>query len=351
MSHELEINADGTANMIWTNEVPWHGLGTQMDPAAGAIEWMKAANLDWNVVKTPMFTTLPNGQTHTVVGKKGNEYSTLVRDHGTNEFAPEDVFGVVGPEWIPVQNSEVFSFMDKFCNAGNMTMETCGALKGGTEIWALARFADDFDVVKGDAIKGYLLFHSAHVWGKGNQIRLTPVRVVCNNTLTMAIGGNGRKAGTQYRMPHVRAFDAEVQQTAEIALGLASAQMEEFKEVSQFLASTPAKTEQVQEMIAKIYHPKQFAQFVEDKSKEPVETLFTHTTEGVWEAVNLAPGADLRGSKGSWWGALNGVTYFEDHMRHSLTDQSNVLGSAWFGAGAKRKTDAMALAMEYAKVA
>lgn len=342
MSHELE-NAQ---SMVWTSQVPWHGLGIELDPEAGAKAWMKAAGLDWTVSKEPMFVTLPDGSMSTVKGKKGSDYSVLLR-HKKSGFDESDIFGPVGPEWIPVQNHEVFSFVQKFCEAGHMTMETCGSLKGGTEIWALCKFSDTFEPIKGDPMNGYLLFHSAHVWGKGNQVRLTPIRVVCNNTLTMAIGSKGSSV---FRLPHIKAFDEEVQIAATQALGLATEKLDDFKETVAFLSKAVAKPDQVEEFITELYQPQLLADRKIDSSII-LSNNWTPTSENVYEAISLAPGADLKGSKGSWWGALNGVTYVEDHMRVSFQDQSNVLASAWFGGGAKKKLDAMALAMSYAKEA
>jgi len=257
------------------------------------------------------------------------------------------MFGVVGPEWVPVQNHEVFAFMEKFCKAGNMSLETCGALKGGTEIWALAKFAEDFDIIKGDQFGSYLLFHNAHIWGKGNQIKVTPIRVVCNNTLTMAVGqGSGA-----FRMPHIRAFDEEVQSSAERALGLAAQQMDGFKEQASVLSRADAREEQVHEFITDLYQPNLKTKRAEANENGPLMDDFSPTSEGVWEAVNFAPGSDLKGSKGTWWGVFNGVTYFEDHLRISYQDSSNVLAGAWFGAGAKKKEVALERCMAYAEVA
>ena len=164
MAHEIEGN-----NVVWATTPCWHGLGTEMDPKASGIEWMKAANLDWAIHRLPMFVTLPNGEHANVLGQKGTEHGVLVRDHGTNTFAPEDVFGPVGPDWVPVQNEDVFKFMDRFCKAGNMQMETAGSLKGGTEIhltrkefdllWLLASNAGRL-VTQGMALE--------HVWGKAH---------------------------------------------------------------------------------------------------------------------------------------------------------------------------------------
>jgi len=338
MSHEIETTA-------WTGQKPWHGLGTEMVIGQSMEDWMKAAGLDWEVTRLPMFTTLPNGENRVVLGKGGNEYAVLVRDRGTGKFGEEDIFGPVGPEWVPVQNSEVFKFIERFCSAGRMTIETCGALKGGTEVWVLAKFADDFDIVKGDTVKGYLLFHSAHVWGKGNQVRVTPIRVVCNNTLTMALSGTG----SRFRLPHIRAFDAEVQQAAEQALGLAGATLDEFKADATFLASKSARPADLERFIARIYQPALLAQREKDNDKTPLVDDFSPSADGVMQALEAAPGHDLKGSKGTWWGAFNGVTYYEDHLRVSYKDDTNILASTWFGSGAKRKEHAMALAKEYAQ--
>jgi len=344
MSHELEMNADGTANMIWTDEVPWHGLGMEMDPKKGAIAWMKAANLDWTISKQPMFTELPNGEHVVVEGKRGDNLGVLVRDWGTGEFDQEaDVFGPAGPEWVPVQNEEVFTFMEKFCDAGHVEMHTCGSLKGGTEIWALCKYRSDFEIIPGEVMKGFLLFHSPHVWGKAASLRNTLTRVVCNNTLEVAMKGN------RFSMPHIQAFDQEVQTAAEEAVGLANAQTEEFAEAVQFLAKKRAKRETVQEFLCQIYQPKLLLQRELDNDNTPLMDDFNPSTEAAWDAIQFAPGHALKTAEGTWWGAFNGVTYYEDHLRISHQDDSNILHSAWFGSGSRRKAKAMVLATEYAQ--
>jgi len=339
MSHEIEGN-----NIAYANEVPWHGLGTKMDPAAGYKAWMKAAALDWEVKKLPMFTNLPNKKNIEVHGKNGQPYGVLVRDHGNNEFDQKDVFGPVGPEWVPVQNDEVFEFMHGFCKGGDMTMETCGSLKGGTEIWALLKIQSDFDVGKNDPITGHLLFHSAHVWGKGNSFGVTPVRVVCNNTLRMALG-NGNSL---YRMPHVNIFDAEMQDKAKEAVGMADGQMQVYKNNAKFLAGKKADEETIAQMIAEIYMPNKTIEVVRG---ETIQDHFSPTADIVMNCVSHSPGADLNTAKGTWWGAFNGVTYYEDHMRMSYVDDSNILASTWFGNGARRKALAMSKCLAYAEEA
>ena len=331
MSHEIETTA-------WINTVPWHGLGVKMDPDATPNEWMRAAGLDWLVERVPMEATLPSGERVIVKGKSENDFGVLVRTFKNNTY---DVFGPVGPEWVPVQNYTVFEFLKRFCDAGSMTMETCGALKNGTEVWALCKFAENFEPIKGDKFTGYLLFHSCHVWGKGNQLRVTPIRVVCNNTLTMALQGT---EDNKVRLTHRVEFTANVQDTAIEALGLADQQLKQFAEKARVLSNRHYTADTLEEFVATLYCPKA----LDVSSGLTVQEQFTPTADDVYEAISLAPGADLKGSKGTWWGAFNGVTYHEDHMRISYKDDTNVLGSTWFGSGAKKKEKALELALEYA---
>tara|TARA_R110000803_G_scaffold91406_2_gene158771 strand:- start:881 stop:1912 length:1032 start_codon:yes stop_codon:yes gene_type:complete len=341
MSHELEYE-----NMAWANTVPWHGLGVELKPTDPAKVWQKAANLDWKILKQPMFTSLPNGENLNVLGKREGEMGVLVRDHGTGEFDASDVFGPVGPEWVPVQNDQVFDFMHTWCEKGDMQMETCGALKNGTEIWALAKYAKEFELVKGDPAKGYLLFHSPHIQGKATTVRNCVTRVVCNNTLSVALkeGNNGL-----VRMPHITVFDNDVQDQVATALGLATEQNKHLVEIATFLSKKKAPAEAVQEYLCRIYQPKTLAERKQANDNSPLMDTFNPSTENAWEAIQFSPGHNLASAKGNWWGAFNGVTYAEDHMRISHSDQSNILHSTWFGSGARRKAQALDLAMEYAK--
>lgn len=332
MAHALEIDDNGAALMAWTNEVPWHGLGVQMDPKATPDEWMKAAGLDWRTERVPMFAATDNGMTAV------EDYGVLVRSSDGKALGP------CGKRFVPTQNADAFLFLKRFTEAGSMTMETCGSLKGGTEIWALARFRDDFDIVKGDTLKGYLLIHIAHVWGKGNRVQLTPIRVVCNNTLTMALNGKGQSS---FSMSHLYDFNEDIQNKAIEAIGLADHQLSEFREAAQFLSSKEARPDDVAEFVARTYQPQ--ALVTSKEAGVPIHLEFKNNAEMVFASVFNSPGAKLKGAKGTWWGAVNGVTYFEDHKAGNKP--GGTLHGAWFGPGAKKKRDALELATEYAKVA
>ena len=98
----------------------------------------------------------------------------LVRDSDNKPLGP------VGPKFIPTQNSEAFEFFDKFASAGKIKMETAGSLRQGRQIWGLAKMQEGFTVAGKDRVEGYMLVAVSHEWGRANEIRFTPIRVVCN---------------------------------------------------------------------------------------------------------------------------------------------------------------------------
>jgi phage/plasmid-like protein (TIGR03299 family) len=259
-----------------------------------------------------------------------------------------------GRDYLPIQNEDVFKFFKRFTEAGHMTMETAGSLKDGGEIWGLAKISEDFELAGDDLIKGYLLINQPHIVGKSMTVKLTPIRVVCNNTLTMALGQSGTAS---FRMPHVKEFGNDVIQAAENALGLSAAAMTEFRDNSIILSKAKAKHSDVLDYVGEIYQPTMIAEYRKEQllresgkalgMQEPLKEKLNKFPSLVVEALEHSPGANLKSAKGTWWGALNAVTYVEDHLRESQTE-GNALHSAWFGAAANRKSKALALAMKRA---
>lgn len=332
MAHNIET-------MAWTGDKPWHKLGVEVDPNLTPAEMQKAASLDWTVSKRPAYT-LDEATWHENVG-------VMVADghHFITRDSDNKVLSHCGDDYVPIQNSEIFDFFKKFTDAGHMTMETAGSLRGGSEIWGLAKIASDFRLVGDDEVKGYLLINQPHINGKAMVIKFTPIRVVCNNTLTMAL----QDGGAAFRMPHIRDFDMDVRSAAEEALGLSARRVEEFKEQAEFLASKPFKTESIMNYIAELYQPALLIEKAKaaNDSEFVMQEKFNRTADMVLSSIDLSPGATLKSAKGTWWGALNGVTYIEDHHRRSNAE-GNSLHSAWFGAGANRKAKALSKALEYA---
>jgi hypothetical protein len=139
-------------------------------------------------------------------------------------------------------------------------------------------------------------------------------------------------------------------QSAEQALGISGEQMKTFQEQSEFLASKKAKQEQIDNYIAEMLQPKLLIERGKfDGVDQPLlHEQFSNTSELVREAIETSHGSKLESAKGTWWGALNGLTYVMDHQKKS-SSQDNRLTSAWFGNSAITKRKALTKALEYAK--
>ena len=340
MAHAVET-------MAYAGQVPWHGLGKKVSTDMTPDQMADEAGLNWTVTKRRAYTATENAPN---IFKPDLDSLVMVPDHYF--LMRDDNNGILshcGENYVPFQNKEVMSFFKKFTEAGDMQMETAGSLKEGREIWGLAKLRDGFTLPGGDEIEGYLLLNNSHKAGKALSIMFTPIRVVCNNTLNLALNQSGQK----FRVLHLQMFDEEIMNAAEEALGLSDKQMKTFTEQANFLSSKKATDIQVANYVAELFQPNillERGKATNQDNLPPLRDELKHSANSVLEAIETSPGAGLQSARGTWWGALNGVTYAVDHLgRNSSRD--NTLHSAWFGSGANRKTKALQKAVEYARAA
>ena len=162
--------AANVETMFYTREKPWHGLGTRVEEAPASADALRLAGLDWQVLQEPIFTD----QGEVITGYKAN-----VRD------SDRRVLGVVSDRYRIVQNQEAFSFTDTLLGSG-VRYETAGSLQDGRRVWLLARLPREY-IISGERISPYLVFSNTHDGSGAVKVALTPVRVVCNNTLNLAL--------------------------------------------------------------------------------------------------------------------------------------------------------------------
>jgi len=315
MAHELEI-INGEAQMAYRESkgLHWHGLGVPVGDDMSPQQMMEAAGLDWSVEKVNTFINY-NGE------QKETGQQALVRS------SDGKILTQVGTGWNPVQNSEAFEFFNDFVSNGDMAMDTAGSLKDGRLVWALADVRDGFELFGGDTVKGYLLFSNPHVYGKSIDIKFVMERVVCNNTLAVALN---EKNQPSVRVNHRSVFDPE---SVKEILGLSHNKVEKFKEAAEFLGSKNYDKEVLNRFMAKIFG---------ESTRE--DRVLSRTAERAVEVVENQPGDNFR--PGTWWNAYNAVTYMADHELGRSADTR--MASAWFGTNAKRKVDALDLALEMA---
>lgn len=307
--------------MAWANTVPWHGLGVKVDDNLSPADMMKAAGLDWKVEKTPMYFRAPDKKVTEVP-----DHFALVRDTDGR------VLDVVGNRYEPVQNADAFEFFADFVHAGDARMDTAGSLHNGQWVWGLASLEEGFKLANGDHIRGYVLLASPHKQGKSLIGKFTPVRVVCNNTLTLALREGGKRRAQEFRMNHRNKFDAAMIKTAKEVMGIAREQLDEFEKNATLLAAKTMTPEDVKVFLHPYFQPQ--AKII-DLFNDP--TQINPRFQSVLDAYEKAPGAAI--ASGTAWGVLNAVTYYFDHMAGKSADTR--LAKSWLGRNAGVKEDVL----------
>lgn len=322
MAHEIEF-VDGIAQMAYRESkgLPWHGLGFPVGDDMTPQEMMKVAGVDWEVQKAPTFANIEiNGEKRMV--PTGQE--ALIR------MTDGKVLTQVGTGWNPVQNEEAFDFFTDFVAKGDMVMDTAGSLKGGQIVWALADTRNGFTLFGGDEIKGYLLFSNPHAYGKSIDVRFVATRVVCNNTLSLALNERGLPG---VRVNHRSQFDAD---KVKEVLGLSHNKLQNFKEAAEFLGNKNYVKGDLERYFGIV-----FGASDEDEKK------ISRTAEKAMEYLETQPGTEY--AKGSFWQMFNTVTYMCDHKLGRSNDTR--LASSWYGVNRDRKVKALNTAIEMAKEA
>ena len=317
MAHEVET-------MAYAGEVPWHGLGVPVSNDLTVYQMMDKANLNWKVHEVPNYVDWEGQRVNTT-------FKSLIRETDGR------ILTTVGKDWNPVQNEEAFKFFEEYVNVGDMEMHTAGSLKDGQYVWALAKVKDSFELFSGDKVDSYLLFSNPHVYGKSIDIRFTPIRVVCNNTLTLSLSGKNNKA---VKIRHRTKFNAEqVKET----LGIATEELQKYKEVAQYLGSTRIKD--VETLIH--YYNDVYPRDEKHGTTPLKEETLSKPAKVALKNFDTQPGAKF--AEGSWWQAFNSVTYSQDHVYGKNKD--NRLYNSWFGRGQVLKKKALDKALAFADAA
>lgn len=324
MAHDL-ATTNGRAAMFYHGETPWHRLGTRLDNPATATEAISAAGLDYQVALTSLTT---------IDGTPVPQRKAVVRADS------HTVLGVVGNNYVPIQNHECFGFLDEVVAEGGLRYHTAGALGKGERIWLLAKLPGHLRVKSSDDLtEKYLLLSNSHDGSSALRVFFTPIRVVCANTLAVA---DRRGHGQGIAIQHKGDLAAKVQE-AQRVLGFAHRFYDDLQGQINRLAS---------------YYPTaaQLASYFEALYPDPTigsTTRAQNTRESLHRLFVEGRGQDAYEVRGTAWAALNAVTEFVDHLRPTRggTEQQRAdrrLRSQWFGSGATLKQHAWRSALEMA---
>ncbi|MDA8874747.1 DUF945 domain-containing protein [Winogradskyella sp.] len=316
MAHELESDKSFAS----FREPAWHGLGTVFTEEVSTREMLELANLqDWNVRLEEV--AIPDG----FASDKTYNYVTR-----TNPFdrSQNDILGVVGERYRILQNEELFDFGDALLDGGGR-WETAGSIKGGRQVFgslALERETVlDPDGV-GDKVSTYLLVNTSHDGSIAIQASVTPVRVVCANTLNLALGsgvGRNRNIKQSFKIRHTQTASGKIQAARE-ALGLANVYMDEFDKMAQQMIEQTVTNDQFMKMVELAYPmPEENKKGAEAKWQNKVDLL---------EYIYTGPYNDT--IAGTAWGALNALTERMDWHRSARkgSNESVLAGASGFDA-------------------
>lgn len=313
MGHELYIH-DGKVSMMYVDEEPWHGLGTKLQHPATAEEAIKAAHLDWGVIKIPL-VGVRNKQTIQIP----NKFAIVPLNGLERSYCP--VFGIVGKQFMPLQNRDAFQFFDPIAGQGAAIYHTAGALGEGERVWILAKLPDFIQVIGDDITDKYLLLSNSHDGNSAVHIKFTPIRVVCNNTLTMALS-----RGPTLRVTHTKNILERLRQAQKL-LGIVR------KRYSDIETSFKAMLRvQMGNGLLDKYLSRVFPDPIDPENEKAVKRV---QTDREWSEYFFENGAgnSMNGVRGSLWAAYNGIAEYIDHRCPSYQTKDKRLNSVWFGDG------------------
>lgn len=314
--HNLNIN-NGKASMFYVGSPPWHQLGVQLQNPATAQEAIQATGLDYKVKLKPVKTIV--NRKHRIVP---NTFATVRTD-------TSEVLGVVGSRYEPIQNKDAFSFFDALVGSDEAIYQTAGVLGKGERIWILAKLPSYIRIGKNDIVNKYLLLTNSHDGSAVVRAKLTPIRVVCSNTLSVALSGNEQEVRIKHTPNAVHRL-----REAHKLLGLSNHLYLQLDSIFNKMALKRITEKQLQQYVKTLIPSNPDAQH---------QTRNENIREAILELYESGQGADM--SRGTLWGAYNAATEYTDHVQSSRNPNKQ-LSSMWFGSGEKLKLRAFALAQK-----
>lgn len=296
-------------------EPAWHGLGTVLNRPFTAKEAIEYAGLDFEVEQAPIECKIEiNGKEQII------EIPDRVANYRTDTG---DYLGTVGKIYSPLQNRDAFSFFDNLVADGEAIYHTAGALGKGEKIWLLAKLPYQLTIGKDDLIDNYILVHNGHDGKTSITACVTPVRVVCQNTLNASLKNCSNKIAIRHTINAT-----EKLQEAHKLMGITTEYVKQFEEVLEFMSHKKLNTKDVEFFLDSVYPI---------NPENEARTAAVKIREGILNAFENGIGQYMITTKGTAYGLYNGFTYFTDHDKEFKTDETK-LKSIWFhGTATKRQ--------------
>ena len=334
MAHNLEQFEDGTTAFFTNREVAWHKLGTVTQGALTAEEALQTAYLNWEVIKSedPVSTMVPMFG-NSAMEQGSMEEITYPDKFMTYRYHPKthkaEALGVVGNRYTPVQNLEAFSFLNFLADESGAVFETAGSIDNGKKVFMTMKMPDTMKIGNIDNVDLYLMAWNTHDGSSSFSVAVTPIRVVCQNTLTAAL----KAAQSTFSIRHTPKAQGKIQAARE-ALGLTFAYCEEFEKMAESLLSQSMTDKEFVSLVETLVPINED----EERARNLAETA-RGTMMALWNAPTQA---NIKGTK---WAAYNTIVEYADWakpVRSNNTETARAIRIVT-GTGDKLKNKALAL--------
>lgn len=306
----MSAGIESNDTMFSVREMPWHGLGTVLDQYPGSIkEALELSGLDWDIVQKPVhqpITTMVDGHELTTYLEVPNYFMNVRED-------TSEVMGVVTERYKPIQNHEAFSFMDNLIGS-QMHYETAGSLYNGKKVWVLCKLPEHIQVA-GDDVSQYVFIANAHDGKSSCLVSVSPVRIVCANTLGWAIG-KAKQGGRTYTVRHTGDVSLKMHEARNV-MGITIDYYKQFKQLGDEMALVPFTEAKMNQVLEALYPVESGmgdrAVTNRDVAKNAIMSIY------LGEGVK----GDTRGNApGTKWCAANAIAEYADYGR-KMTKRGN----------------------------
>ncbi len=333
MAHEIDFTTQAQGSAMFAYQPAWHGFGTVVQDAQTSADALRIAGLDWEVRLTDLAAIMPDGSHQPI----DTHRATMRTDTGR-------ALGAVGLRYQPLQNRDAFAWMDEVVGESLAIWHTCGSLRGGKRVWMLAKLPGNLEVTDRDVLDKYVLITNSHDGTGAVRLFPTSVRVVCANTLRLALGDADRKTDSGLplglKLFHtVGSLSRRVQKAKEL-LGVINNSHDGFARAAREMLAKPLNTQQVSDY---------FGGLVEKRSDRTRSRVLT----AMWDRFALP--TNEGGFKSNVWTAYNAASEWADHELR-VTGRGDVrmerkFRSCLFGSSHSFKERAWAAACDLVTVA
>ena len=301
MAHNLNFN-NGQWSFAAKGEKAWHGLGQYVSEAMTAEQAIKLGGLDYTVEKRPLFVPGQDGQYVEVPG-----YFSNVR---VDNDAP---LGVVKSRYRIVQNKDAFGFFDSIIDQGEAIFETAGALGKGERIFITAKLPEDM-LVKGERVEKYIMLTNSHDGSTTIIAGFTPIRVVCNNTLTAALKGG---LDNKVSISHTASAESRLKEASRL-MGIASRYMTEVNTIFEDMTTKRLSDIELKHFIETIMKKET------KETDKDASTRMKNLIDEVYSFTVSHPTQTTEAAYRTLWGAYNGISGFYTHMKDYKTNDQRM---------------------------